>query len=93
MEMKTETGREGGQSCGGHIRQRHIYYFTTALGKEAALGLCRTHSTNDNHRGNSVNIGEWASNVQGETMTFFFLTYSYSPYPALCAIRTGITGM
>lgn len=32
--------RERGQSCGGHILQRHIYYFTTALGKEAALGLC-----------------------------------------------------
>lgn len=39
-ERKTERGSEGGQSCGGHILQRHIYYFTTALGKEAALGLC-----------------------------------------------------
>lgn len=78
MKMKTGTGRgEGGQSCGGHIRQRHIYYFTTALRKEAAFGLCRTHSTNDNHRGDSVNIEEWASNVQGETMTFKKYIYKY----------------
>lgn len=68
-----EWERERGQSCGGHILQRHFYYFTTALGKEAALRLCRTHSTNDKHWGNSANIGEWASNVQGETKTFFYL--------------------
>lgn len=56
-----------------------------ALGKEAALGLCRTHSANDNHRGNSVNIGEWASNVQGETMTFFFF-FNLFLLPILCLV-------
>lgn len=78
-ERETERGRKRGQSCGGHILQRHIYYFTTALGKEAALGQCWTHGTDDNHWGNSVNIGEWASNVQGETRTFFTCSYSYTP--------------
>lgn len=79
-ERKTERAKERGQSCGGHILQCHIYYFTTAFGKEAALGLCLTHSTDDNHWGNSVNTGEWASNAQGEDCFFFF----FLPVPIPC---------
>lgn len=82
-EKKDSEGKKRGQLCGGHILQRHIYYFTTAPGKAAALWLCWTRSTNDNHGGNAVKTGEWASNVQGETGTFFFsfvpISKLYSP--------------
>lgn len=77
------------QSCGGHILQRHIYYFTAALGKGAALGLCWTHSTNDNHWVNSMNTGEWASNVQGEAV--FFLLVLISPTPPFEPYKTSLS--
>lgn len=37
-KRKTERGKERGQLCGGYILQRHIYYFTTALGKKQPWG-------------------------------------------------------
>lgn len=79
MEMKTEMERkrEGGQSCGGHILQRHMYYFTTALGKEAALGLCWTHKL-------------WRTLLKNghlmfkEELTFFFFKPSPTSHTLLC---------
>lgn len=86
MVLRIQPGRKRGgereQSCGGHILQRHIYYFTTALGKEAALGLCPTHSTNDNLWGDAVNIGEGPLPWKLE---LFSITSSFSLF-CTCAV-------
>ena len=74
-ERKTERGSERGQSCGGHILQRHIYYFTTALGKEAALGLCSTHSTIDNHWGKLCE--HWRAGIKCSRRNHFLNVFIY----------------